>query len=85
MMQVIDQDYIRAITELPDGIERLHRWISSLIDERDMAQAIAASCVRDVAPLRRRVDRLLVANTREVELRRELQMLLASRGPEPNG
>lgn len=45
MMQVIDEDYVRGIAELPDGIERLTRWVHGLLDERDTAQVIAKACV----------------------------------------
>jgi hypothetical protein len=56
MIQIIDKDYIAAMLRLPDGLERMEAWINRLIDERDVAQAIAASCVRDTQPLRKRCD-----------------------------
>lgn len=44
-MQEIDEAYIRAIAELPDGFERLKRWIGQMIEDRDTAQEIARLCV----------------------------------------
>lgn len=48
MMQVIDEAYVRQLLALPDGVERVTRWIFSMIDEKDTAQAIASMCAKQV-------------------------------------
>lgn len=73
MMQVIDQGYLRAMVALPDGYERLERWVHSLIAERETAEAIAKACVRDIQPLRRQVEHLQAANSQLVLDRRDLR------------
>ena len=45
MMQVIGQEYIDGILALEDGNERIYRWVSQLISERDDAQMIAAAVI----------------------------------------
>lgn len=47
-MQVIDEAYVRELLALPDGTERITRWIFSMIDEKDTAQAIASMCAKQV-------------------------------------
>ena len=76
MMQVIDEDYIRGIAELPDGWTRLKDWFGSMMQQRDDAQAIALMCVRQTKDLKRQNRDLQAANTREVHARRDQRIEL---------
>jgi hypothetical protein len=45
MMQVIDDAYVGALLDLPDGRERVTRWIFDLLNQRDDAQIIAKALI----------------------------------------
>jgi len=76
MMHVIDRAYIGGILDLPDGAERLERWIRALIEERDTAERIAKACIKEVEPLRQRRDELLAVLAHETQVRRDQRIEL---------
>lgn len=78
MMQVIDADYWKSISALPDGFERINRAFVAIMAERDEARDLAATAARGHSAqlsasraLKERVDELLAANNREIEDKRE--------------
>ncbi len=73
MIQVIDEAYLRRMTELPDGWRRLLDWTSALLQERDDARMIAQAVVRDAEPARRQQLALQAANTELVQRLRDLR------------
>lgn len=77
MIQTIDEAYIAQIYNLPDGPKKLLDWFTSMLEQRDTAEAIAKACVAQTMPLNRRIEDLLAANNRLVfekrDLRTELQ------------
>lgn len=76
MMQVIDEDYIKHMYALSDGPARLLGWVTSLIEERDTAQAIARAAANNVKPLVRQNEDLQAANTRLVFEKRDVRFEL---------
>lgn len=73
MPDVMVQEWLRNMVALPDGFERLERYIGELTERCATAEAISAAVVRDAAPMRRRIDELLAAVNREVDARRALR------------
>jgi hypothetical protein len=76
MMEIIDEDYIRARFELPHGPARLVAWITSLIEQRDTAEEISKCCVAQIKPLKARAQSLLEANNALVDGKRDLRFEL---------
>lgn len=73
MIQVIDEEYIGEIMALPNGAERMTRWVGEMISRAENAEAVAQACIEQVKPLRRQNEDLQTANTALVFAKRDLR------------
>lgn len=76
MMQIIDERYVQAIIDLPDGARRITEWVHGLIGERDTADAVAKACVDQIAPLKRQCADVRSALNHEIQVRRDQRIEL---------